>query len=453
MRLGDLVRHRMRLAKTTIQLRYTILTLLVVCVLWITSLSISPPSASPQGIGAANGLSEAVGPVCALVNIGSTQFWTPNVMADSPYLGTVTGSATVSNYGSYTFSDGIDTITSSNSASSTATVTESGGNAAAQFELNTWYIYRSHYTTSGGWCSNSYVARVGTGNQYTGALSLTCYPNYCPVSDDSYLVNQLQFNGVTSITFHNGFSQNDGTVYTCGTGPWNWDVTQRTLTQEAVSVGFQFSFNGGVLSGTATGTLGLTWDSSSSSGTSFAYNIPGNSGTYYYDNLDGSGVGPISGALSWKYAGSCGGGGGGCVLAGTSIMMADRTTTPVQDLKPGDKVLSWDVSHNRPVVTTVTSVYPTYVASLIDVNNGLLYASGANDQPVYAQLPGQSPGWVLVGDLTVGSALFDPLSHAWIPVTSLTTVNGSYQATYDVATEPAQFNNYIANGLLLDRKA
>lgn len=407
----------------------------------------SSSSGSPNPPSSSSRLSADAGPACALASEGSGQFWTPDVLADSPYLGSVTGSSTVSNYGTFSFSDGLETYTSSGSSSSTATVSESSGNAAGEFQLDTWYVYRLHSTApGGGWCNYPSVATFSQGNQYTGAISLTCFPSFCGTTDDSSLITSFKYGGYSSITFSNGYSQDDGSVDTCGIGAWNWGVTQSIMTDESVSVGV----TGSAGAVTATGSLGLTWASGSSSSTSFTYSIPGDSGTYYYDNLDGAGVGPISGALSWDYASGCSGGGGGCVLTGTHITLADRRIVPVQDLKPGDQLLSWNVTTDRPVITTVTSVYPTYVGSLLSIDHGLLIASGLNDQPVYARMPNGSQGWVLVGNLVVGSSLFDPLTHSWIPVTSLQYQNGTYQLVYSVGTSAP--NNYIGNGVLLDLK-
>lgn len=59
-------------------------------------------------------------------------------------------------------------------------------------------------------------------------------------------------------------------------------------------------------------------------------------------------------------------------------------------------------------------------------------------------------GWVLNPiDLRIGDMMFDPVTNSWILINSISTIQGHFKV-YDVVT--SSFNNYIANGVLLDIK-
>ncbi len=229
--------------------------------------------------------------------VSTVQLWTPIVMTNSPYLGTSTGSSTTTVDGSFSFTSGPLTLTSTTSVSNTATVTSSNGAANGLFELDTWTIYQavnqSHVLPAVP-CRQPYVAKITTvGNQYTGALNLVPSGS----TNDNYERTSISYNGYNSISFQNGYTENDGTVYTCGAGDWDWTVSQTTST--TISVSISVTISGGTWI-TTSGTFGITVASGSGSQNTFNYHIPGNSGTYYYTRLNGGGAGPINGALAWR---------------------------------------------------------------------------------------------------------------------------------------------------------
>jgi hypothetical protein len=138
----------------------------------------------------------------------------------------------------------------------------------------------------------------------------------------------------------------------------------------------------------------------------------------------------------------------GCVLEGTPIMLADGSMVPVETLKRNTAIMGYNLEIGSLVTEKVTSNKRTVVDKVEVINNGLLTVTPTN-QPIYARHDGVA-GWVTdPQDLKVGWELLNPVTDEWIPITSIEFKEGSF-AVYDLrATAP---DNYIANGLLLDRK-
>ena len=153
-----------------------------------------------------------------------------------------------------------------------------------------------------------------------------------------------------------------------------------------------------------------------------------------------------------------GGGGGGCVITGTNITLSNGSTVPVQDLKPGMKTLSYDTATNLYINTTVSSVHETNVTRYIEVNH-LIGISGFSDQPIYVMFQNGSTGWTLLGSLNYTMKVFDALNGTWMPVISIELIVHN-ASVYDVVTakqfivngHTTVINDYIANGMLLDKK-
>ncbi|QRF75145.1 hypothetical protein Thermo_00638 [Thermoplasmatales archaeon] len=228
--------------------------------------------------------------------------------------------------------------------------------------------------------------------------------------------------------------------------------------------------------GVAFGVLGLLFGTlqfgsgfSSSSGF-VQYDAPTNYDINTYVVLSGSqydltngytGNVPMLGVEVYAYqvssgSGGSGGGGGGCVLNGTEITLANGTSIPVQDLQPGMKAMSYDTSNGSLIQSTVSKVTETNVSNVLELNHQV-YISGMGDQPVFVKLSNGSTEWLVLGKVNYGMSVLDPVNNTWIPVTSITLHNGHY-AVYDVVTASQLtiggytrvFNDYIANGVLLD---
>ncbi|MBM3248005.1 MAG: hypothetical protein FJZ10_01070 [Candidatus Omnitrophica bacterium] len=94
----------------------------------------------------------------------------------------------------------------------------------------------------------------------------------------------------------------------------------------------------------------------------------------------------------YKYSG-----GGGCFLAGTPILMSDGSTKPIEKVKVGDEVLSFDEEKNLLVADTVKQAF-IHKTSEYFILNGTLRVTG--EHPFYS-----AGEWIKVKDLKVGDSL------------------------------------------------
>lgn len=139
--------------------------------------------------------------------------------------------------------------------------------------------------------------------------------------------------------------------------------------------------------------------------------------------------------------------GGGCVAYGTPIL-TPTGYVPVQQLASGSLVEEYDIGSGSLVTGALLYSNASQATTLTDVNAGLLYLT-PTDQPVYVR-NATFTGWLLdPQNLTVGDQVFDAQNGSWISVTSVQTVHRHIQV-YDVVT--SGLNDFIANGILLDRK-
>jgi large repetitive protein len=145
--------------------------------------------------------------------------------------------------------------------------------------------------------------------------------------------------------------------------------------------------------------------------------------------------------------GGGGGGGGGCVAYGTPILTPTGYVL-VQDLHPGDAVMEYNFTSHSLMVGEFISGNTTNVSELIDVNNGQLYLT-PTDQPIYIQ-NSTFTGWLHnPQNLTTADSIFDPMTNSWVHVFNVQLVQEN-TTVYDVIT--SGFNNFVANGFLLDVK-
>lgn len=138
---------------------------------------------------------------------------------------------------------------------------------------------------------------------------------------------------------------------------------------------------------------------------------------------------------------------GGCVAKGTP-MLTDHGSVPIQKLNPGDTVMEYDFATQVLVAGTLRYANSTWENQLVDINNGMLRLT-LTDQPIYVKTANWE-GWLRdPQDLAVGDSIYNAVNNAWVPVTSIQIVQ-AHVLVYDVVTSGA--NNFIANGILLDRK-
>ena len=140
--------------------------------------------------------------------------------------------------------------------------------------------------------------------------------------------------------------------------------------------------------------------------------------------------------------------GGGCVAEGTQITMYDGTTMPVGDVKKGMQVLGYNLSSGLPVAETVIYTHTSRARTIEVINDGLLLTT-LYDQPIFAKNE-TFTGWILNPcELQIGWQLFNPLTWSWFNITNISFMEGNFKV-YDIGMDGP--DNYIANGVLLDRK-
>jgi len=146
--------------------------------------------------------------------------------------------------------------------------------------------------------------------------------------------------------------------------------------------------------------------------------------------------------------GPCGSGGGGSVAPGTLIAMSDGSTIPVQNLLPGMRLLSYNVTSGQFASSVVTRM------QIVQTNNTLviktqdpevLRTDNATIQKLWIRKANGVTGWFSVTQLRVGDYLFHALDQRWTMVTSIQYIPGSF-TMYDVYTSAPY--DYVADGYL-----
>jgi len=143
------------------------------------------------------------------------------------------------------------------------------------------------------------------------------------------------------------------------------------------------------------------------------------------------------------------GGGGGSVAAGTLITLADGSQVPVQNLKVGMKLLSYDMTTHQFVVTTLDRFFTVVTRNQMEIKTATgkpLIVDQNPAQKLYVKLPDGTVTLLSVTELKVGYQLFEPLSQTWTPITDIHYQNGGNHVMYDLYTSGP--GNYIANGYL-----
>jgi hypothetical protein len=140
-------------------------------------------------------------------------------------------------------------------------------------------------------------------------------------------------------------------------------------------------------------------------------------------------------------------GGGGCVAKGTPILTPSGYVA-VQNLQQGQSILEFDFATQSFVYGEFISANVTAVDAVVNINHGLLYLT-PTDQPIYIQ-NATFTGWLRdPQNLSTADSVYNPVTLSWIHLTSLSTVYRQVNV-YDVVT--GGFDNFVANGVLLDPK-
>ena len=181
---------------------------------------------------------------------------------------------------------------------------------------------------------------------------------------------------------------------------------------------------------------------------SYYYAQAGPASYYFYGDTVYSGYSFTLGSGSSTGCGSPPGGGGGCLLSGTQIVLADNRTGQINELEAGDQVLGYSATSGAWVLETVTSNTHSFANQVLSIDNGLLKAT-LTDQPLYVR-NGTWTGWIRdPQDLIPGEQIFLPANGTWVNVTSLQILTGNFKV-YDL--EVSAPNDFVANGVLVGDK-
>jgi len=134
------------------------------------------------------------------------------------------------------------------------------------------------------------------------------------------------------------------------------------------------------------------------------------------------------------------GGSGGCFLPDTPITMDSGESRNIVDLKPGDKIKSFNLKTGKLETGTVTKFFVHDAKNYLIINDHIKITP---NHPVYFKKK-----WVPVGSLKVGDELTTS-TGAKEKISSIKLVEESVKV-YNVEAQP--LHNYIASGVLVHNK-
>ena len=154
---------------------------------------------------------------------------------------------------------------------------------------------------------------------------------------------------------------------------------------------------------------------------------------------------------------SPGGGGGGCIVHGTPILLTDGTTKNVEDLTVGDEVLAYNIDGLGETEEwanwSTTSFSGTAVTSSVTANPLSTYGSyylfnnvlkATYEHPILIERGG-SYSWQRAEDIAIGDKFFNS-SGIWMEITSKELITENVQVANP---DMEAVDNYYANGYLV----
>ncbi|HEX08641.1 MAG TPA: hypothetical protein ENG38_02390, partial [Thermoplasmatales archaeon] len=147
-----------------------------------------------------------------------------------------------------------------------------------------------------------------------------------------------------------------------------------------------------------------------------------------------------------------------CLPAGTQIVLADKSTKSIENIKVGDKILSYDTEKQDFVCSKVTKKIIKIREGVYDINHGLIKIT--DDHPLYVRKKNGTLCWAAINPrksklaysfrkpmpLEIGDKLFTS-DGRWINIDSITFKPGPIK-TYTF-TVNSVFHNYFANNVLV----
>jgi hypothetical protein len=147
-----------------------------------------------------------------------------------------------------------------------------------------------------------------------------------------------------------------------------------------------------------------------------------------------------------------------CFPAGTLITMADGSLKPIEEIKVGDIVLSYDIEKDMLIPGKVLKRVEVTREGVYSINNGLIKPT--DDHPLYVEKPDGRRGWAAINlgrseigyghkptmILEVGDKLLTS-DGSWVTVKSIVFQAGTLKTfTFMVDNE---LESYIANGFVV----
>ncbi len=123
-------------------------------------------------------------------------------------------------------------------------------------------------------------------------------------------------------------------------------------------------------------------------------------------------------------------------VGGTQVLLANGTYGYIQDLQPGEAVLSYNVKSGNFYTNTVVKVINFTVNGEYLINNLI----GTDSGEVFYTSSGT---WVHPNDLKVSDKILDPLTNTWINVTSVTYTPSTVKV-YDIIGSSG--NDFVVDG-------
>ena len=130
----------------------------------------------------------------------------------------------------------------------------------------------------------------------------------------------------------------------------------------------------------------------------------------------------------------------GCLLPGTSILMADGTNKFIENIVTGDKVTSYSENSRTKLGDTVKEVFMHEVQGYLIINDGIKVTT---EHPFFA-----NGAWVRAGKLKQGDILLTQEGKEET-ITSIEAVDEKI-IVYNIEVNP--YHNYFANGYLVHNK-
>ncbi len=142
-------------------------------------------------------------------------------------------------------------------------------------------------------------------------------------------------------------------------------------------------------------------------------------------------------------------GAGNCFLAGTKVSMADGSYRNIEEVKPGEKVVSFDQVKQEAVVAKVTQVFHHSTEEMVNDHYLIIQTEKGVQLQVTPNHPIYSGGvWKPAGELKVGEDLLNERNEA----DKITSIQKVYEKVLTYNLEVEKYHVYYAEGILVHNK-